>query len=469
MRLRRFIWIALCLLVAAGAWLLFHSDRAASADKAARRAVFTSLHSSATAPDPLAGLANPTGASPNGVVKTNRYAYRLTNTAKPLGELVHDRRAVLLENALIDTANPLNFSIPKHLRVAGDPGAYIVQSRGPITAAFRATLAQAGAEIISYIPNDAYLVRLTAGGAGGLAAQPPVQSVIPYEPYYKIQASLLGLAVEQKYLPANAQLNLGLFTANAAQTIQQIEKLGGRIVAQERSPFGPVVRVLPPVDWTALATLPGVQIVEAWHPRVHANDLSRVTTGVSVDTLTNANYLGLNGQNVMVAVADSGIDALHPDFSASGTAASGPSGATRVFGLTANDLADTNGHGTHVAGTIGGNGSESKTVTGAQGSVSNADFRGMAPLANLFSMNWGDSDQQLQEAAALTNALISNNSWTYEGDNAYDLAAASYDAATRDALPRFTNSQPVLFVFSAGNGGQLNRDNGTGGGGNRKN
>ena len=72
-----------------------------------------------------------------------------------------------------------------------------------------------------------------------------------------------------------------------------------------------------------------------------------------------------------------------------------------------------------------------------------------------------DSDQQLQEAAALTNALISNNSWNYGGDNAYDLAAASYDAATRDALAEVTGSQPVLFVFSAGNGGQLNRDNGT--------
>ncbi len=171
MRARFLEWFALCLLVVAGAWLLFHSSRTAPADKAARRAVFTSVHSGATAPDPLAGLANPAGASPAGVVKTNRYAYRLTNTAKPLGELVHDRRAVLLENALIDTGSPLNFSIPKHLRAAGDPGAYIVQARGPITAAFRATLAQAGAGIVSYIPNDAYLVRVPAAGAGALAAQ----------------------------------------------------------------------------------------------------------------------------------------------------------------------------------------------------------------------------------------------------------------------------------------------------------
>ena len=85
----------------------------------------------------------------------------------------------------------------------------------------------------------------------------------------------------------------------------------------------------------------------------------------------------------------------------------------------------------------------------------------MAPLAKLLAMDLYDSDQDLQEAAAQTNALISNNSWNY-GDNAYDLAAASYDAAVRDALPGTTGSQPVLFVFSAGNAGGGTND-GTGG------
>ena len=57
---------------------------------------------------------------------------------------------------------------------------------------------------------------------------------------------------------------------------------------------------------------------------------------------------------------------------------------------------------------------------------------GKAPLATLFSVNFDDSDEELQAVAALTNALISNNSWNY-GDYLYDLAAASYDAAVRDA------------------------------------
>ncbi|HEX7619492.1 MAG TPA: S8 family serine peptidase, partial [Verrucomicrobiae bacterium] len=425
MRLRTWFGILLCLLVAAGAWFFWPVPKMGNPAKKSARTISTSVHSSSTAPDLLADAAAGTNSNQAGAVQTNRFAYRLANTTKSIGELVNDRKAILLENALIDTSGPLNLSLPQPLRAQGDPGAYIVQARGPINAAFRALLARAGAETISYIPNNAYLVRIAAGGANLLAAQSLVQSVIPYEPYYKIQSSLLGLAVEQKLLPATAMLNLGLFANAAPQTIQEIEKLGGKILARSDSPFGPVVRVQPPADWTALAALPGVQIVEAWHPRVHANDLSRATTQVAADTQVSTNYFGLTGRNVIVAVPDSGIDASHPDLTG------------RVLGFTPGDLLDTDGHGTHVAGTIAGDGTESMTVVNAQGSImpaTNGQFRGMAPAATLLAMNMNDDDRTLQEAAAVTNAPISNNSWNLEGDNAYDLEAAIYDAGTRDAL-----------------------------------
>ena len=141
---------------------------------------------------------------------------------------------------------------------------------------------------------------------------------------------------------------------------------------------------------------------------------------------------------------------------------------------------DTNGHGTHVAGIIAGDGVESMTVTNAPGSIlnngvgTNYQFRGMAPGAILYSVGGiqggGEadsnyiSDQYFQEVPALTNALISNNSWVFEGDSAYDLSAASYDAAVRDALPFVTGSQPVLFVFAAGNAGNGSDSEDLGGG-----
>ena len=387
---------------------------------------------------------------------TRPAVYRLANTTEPLGRLTRNPRAILLENALLDTARPADLPIPDSLRAQGDPGAWIVQAREPLDAAFRALLEQAGARIVSYIPNNACLVRASQAVAHELAAAPATQAVLPYEPYYKLEPWLLKAALEQTPLPANSTLRLLLFADARSQTLDQ---LGLEVLGQELSPFGPIIEVRPPQAQPGagqsvvsdLAQLAGVLWVELARERVPANDLSRATTGVATDSVTPANYLNLSGTNVLVALADSGVDATHPDL------------VNRVFGDSANSLVDGTGHGTHVAGTIAGDGTESTTVTNAPGSVmpaSSGQFRGKAPRAMLFSMTAG-SDAYLQQTAARTNALISNNSWTYAG-NEYDLAAASYDAAVRDALPGVPGPQPLVFVFSAGNAG-AGDDDGSGG------
>lgn len=511
--MKRAISISVCvLLVAAGLWFFC---RHAINGSATGKSAFSASASAAQKTGMAGSAAPPAATAKKSMVDTNsfanRLAFRLANTQKTIGQLQRDPHAILLENAFIDTGVSLNLNLPSHLQSSGDPGAYIVQANGKIDNAFRAALVAAGAQIVSYIPNNAYLVRLNAGSAQTLTSSPLVQTVLPYEPYYKISSSapvkivqqtaaylptqkaetntttLLQLAVAHQSLPPGTFLTLGLFGDDAAATIAQIEKLGGKILSEDRSPFGKIVRVQPPVDWTALAGLSGVQLVEPAYRRKLANDLSRVAVGVSTDTITNVDYLGLTGKNVMVEVNDTGIDPTHPDFSATGTAQSGPSGATRVTGDFAGSLLDTDGHGTFVAGVIAGNGAASlgmglspsvnvgDVLAGLNfGSVSNADFRGKAPLADLFSVgviqsddgeggndtNAPAGDSYLQEQPALTNALISNNSWEENGGTTYDLSAASYDAATRDALPQVTGSQPVLFVFAAGNDGAGSDDGG---------
>jgi subtilisin family serine protease/subtilisin-like proprotein convertase family protein len=391
---------------------------------------------------------------------TNPLALRLTNTSEPLNQLVHSPTALLLENALLDTAQPIALSIPDHLRARGDPGAYVIQSRALLDDAFRARLQAAGAFIVAYIPNQAYLVRASQAAAQRLRADPRTQAVVPYEPYFKLKPPLLALAVEQQPLPENQVLNLLLFPDARAAALDDLSNLGVQVLAEERSPFGPVLKVqtgsagiLP-----ALAGLASVQEVELSHTRVLANDLSRARIAVAADTISPANYLGLTGSNVLVNVNDSGVDTNHPDLQ----------GRVR-FDVPISGV-DSNGHGTHVAGIIAGSGFESLTVTNASGSIMPAvrlQFRGQAPAAQVFAIMANSdpgpaSDTYLQETAARTNAFISNNSWHYANDQAYDLAAAHYDAAVRDALPEVTGSQPVLFVFGAGNAGK-GADDGTGG------
>ncbi|HLX94704.1 MAG TPA: S8 family serine peptidase, partial [Verrucomicrobiae bacterium] len=408
-------WIVLCLLCGAGAWFMWHHGRSVTQKQVITRATVTTRSLSTAPAVSSRGVIN-TNATQISLVEwnTNKFAGRLSNTTKPLGQLVHDDRAILLENALIDTRLPLNFVFPKNLQPPGDPGAYIVQARGPIDNTFRALLAQSGATIVSYIPNNAYLVRASAGVANQLEASPLAQAVIPYEPYYKIQSPLLPQAVGQMDLPDGTPLNLGLFADDAQATIQQILELGGQVIGEDQSPFGPIVRVIPPRNWTALATLSGVQIVEPFHRRAVANDLARATVGVAANSITATNYLGLTGQNIIVEVNDTGIDAQHPDLTASAQYGR----AVGVIGDAPQSLVDTNGHGTHVAGIIAGDGLESTTVTNAPGSSvpgTNYQFRGMAPGATLYSVGGIEggedtniiSDQYFQEVPALTNALIS--------------------------------------------------------------
>ncbi|MSU58758.1 MAG: hypothetical protein EXS35_11410 [Pedosphaera sp.] len=483
MRPRPILWFVISLLCLVGAvyfWRL--GDRWAATKKAARDAAVApakpatnSRRAVTPAASPQAALlsqpllttmalAATVSAPPPPTPKPDKFANRLRNTTKSVDELLGDDRAILLENALLDTRESTTLSVPAHLSrpVGSDPGAYIVQARGLIGDAFRAKLRDAGATVVAYIPNNAYLVRASAETAQQLGADAATEAVLPYEPYFKIKSSLLKSAIEREPMPADAGLNLLLFADRVAATKAELKKLGAEIFAEERSPFGPVVRVKPAADkWFEIALLTGVQAIEPYRSRVTANDLSRVRVGVSTDARVATNYLNLTGLGVLVNVNDSGVDATHPDFA--------PAPNPRIFGDVGGALLDTSGHGTHVAGIIAGSGLQSTTVSNALGSINpgtNGQYRGKAPAANIFSLSLGVGgrllsdftggvpDTYLQESAAQTNAHISNSSWHYLNDQTYDIGASSYDAAVRDALPGVTGSQPVLFVFAAGNDGR---------------
>lgn len=389
---------------------------------------------------------------------------RLRNTAASADRLVREGHALLLRNAFVDTADSEPLAIPAALR-ASEPGAYIVQSKGPIGPAFRERLASAGARIIGYMPVDAFLVQATSAAAQSLADAPETAAVLAYEPYFKLEPGLLPLA-----LAATASvdpLKLVLTVPEPDATMPQIAALGGREVFRERGVDGTLVTVETPGSaLVPLAQVAGVHLIERWLAPVFANDKSGYALGSSTVAENTDSYLGLTGAGVLVNINDSGVDAGHPDLT------------NRVFTVDSAPamLRDVEGHGTHVAGIIAGNGAASATVAGTpQGSVTNARFKGKAPAAELFVLpvdliqGPASGDVYLQETAARSSRrknpdgepLISNNSWGY-GSTEYGSHSASYDAAVRDALPEKPGDQPVLYVFSAGNNG-FGGDNGQGG------
>ena len=210
-------------------------------------------------------------------------------------------------------------ALPEQLKCPGDAGAYIVQSRSALDNSFRQALAQAGATIISYIPNNAYLVRASAAIIQQLQTHPQVVAALPYEPYFKLKPALLKLAVEQTPLSEETDLNVLLFADARDGTVAALEQLGAQLLSEYPSPFGPVVKVRPSIySLAAIAALPGVQQVERSQTRVSANDLSRAALRVATDSVATNNYLDLSGSNVLVMVNDTGVDPTQPDLVGAG-------------------------------------------------------------------------------------------------------------------------------------------------------
>jgi hypothetical protein len=111
-------------------------------------------------------------------------------------------------------------------------------------------------------------------------------------------------------------------------------------------------------------------------------------TGVTVGATTVIQTMGLTGRGVGVAVIDSGITTYHDDLTVGASTTLYPYGNQRVakFVDFVNGRAlpyDDNGHGSHVAGTILGNGADS-----------NGQKAGMAPGAALVSLKVLDLNGQ---------------------------------------------------------------------------
>lgn len=389
----------------------------------------------------------------------SKYPFRLHNSPAKISELSRRDDSLLLANAMLDLRQPLQLAVPESLRPRGETENYVVQARSLIDAGFRRLLADVRAEVVSYVPNNAFLVRVDPGKVKALEASPLVRTVIPWIPYFKLAPSLMALAVETPDSTEERSFRLVIFAKELEAVLAELRLMNVEVIGRSPSPFGIELVVKAPGRLvTALAQNDRVQWIDPYTKRVLVNDLANLKLGTATNGGLDAQYLGLSGKNVKVNVNDTGVDASHPDL------------AGRVVDgdLYAHD--DLDGHGTHVAGIIASSG-KSLAAMGTNsppGSATNATFQGKAPEAIIVPLPIDPflgsflGDNYLQETAATNGVFISNNSWGYLGVPDYDTAAASFDAAVRDSSRFITGDQAISYVFSAGNSGD-GTDEGTDG------
>jgi len=153
--------------------------------------------------------------------------------------------------------------------------------------------------------------------------------------------------------------------------------------------------------------------------------------------------MGYQGMGVAVAVIDSGI-ALDRDFYLKNK--------TRVkfsvsFSIDAFKTADNYGHGTHVAGVVGG-----------MGGASDGQYAGIAPQVNLINLKISDDDGQAYESDT-----VEAMQWALDNKELFNIrvvnmsinstAEQSYHTSPLDAAAEILWFNGIVVVASAGNKG----------------
>lgn len=202
----------------------------------------------------------------------------------------------------------------------------------------------------------------------------------------------------------------------------------------------------------AIVTADQIPIIASW-PEVYSvtyNAPLKYFLHESVQTIRADQVWTTYGQvggnpNVAVAIVDSGIDGTHPDLPFGSKVVQNVKVLPYQVAIENQPLTDTtSGHGTHVAGTIGGN-----------GAASGGYYRGVAPGVRLVGLGAGEATKILTATEAYDWVLqhhaqygirVVSNSWGSTGGelNLRDpIAIATLEAYKRG----------ILSVFAAGNDG----------------
>lgn len=346
------------------------------------------------------------------------------------------------------------------------PGYYIVQAPGPITEEWKTAVEGVGAELLDYIPDYAFKVRMTPTSAAELRGLDITSYVGLFHPFFAVSPELLDgqqvAAVRVERGGNRADVEATAATAGAA-----VLDGGGDLllVGADRAQLNAIARALD-VAW-----------IEPFRLNITHNTSAAEVIGVTalgggnlVGTAAGgARGRGYDGSSQIAAVADTGLGGgtaatAHRDIPSSRVVAvyTWPGVTDSCFQTIQNDGAVDvdSGHGTHVAGSVL-SGGDPTTGLGM----------GMAPAARLvfqatedyvitssFCKNFYNLQNgyyltglpanlnQLFQQAYSAGARVHANSWG-------SAAAGAYSSTSVNADQFIWNNRDMTITFSAGNEG----------------
>ncbi len=358
---------------------------------------------------------------------------------------------------------------------SGEEGLYLVHMLGPINPEWVQELKNKDVDIINYIPNYAYEVKMTPEQAEDVEELFFVDWVDIYHPGFKLSEGLETGSVE-----------ISLVRDAERKTINRIdsitESIGSADLLERNSKL--TAEVDNEEDLVELAHLEDVYHISNRVEKTLDDEVAtQIISGGSwiwdpdedpyspwrgeddeFDYGSHVNQLGWSGEDEVIAVADTGINPDHLDFQ------------ERVVGghyWDSEDWEDGHGHGTHVAGSIAGDTHNGTGTTVDTLEIDGIEIEELGPYyaaqgpaygSELFSVKIFDSSGEwvgpndyfeiVESAAQNSDSYIHSNSWgSDENLGEYLASSEAYDEAVRDSNRMSLDNEPMVIVVAAGNEG----------------
>jgi len=319
----------------------------------------------------------------------------------------------------------------------------VLQFKGPIKQEWRDAAVNYGIDLIQPESGFSFLAYGKKSAFESFAKEPMVRWYGPFHPYYKLRNGAdYALNIKENTW---RKFNLWVFDQekkNLETLKNRISALGARIYHEYQFKHYPIqMEFYGRWDMVpAIARMDGVYFIEPRPEYYFFNDQASWVLQTNQQDLRSIFDHGITGKGVILAVADTGVDQNHPNFAGK---------IVRYWPCADNN--DGHGHGTHVSGTVLGDG-------GTQGKYDPSSYDGMSfesklsmqDIATGASIQCAIPSQNAAEAVK-DGAIVEQNSWGGGTDGSYGSSAEDADTFMWDNS--ISSTPYFLFSFSNGNSG----------------